>query len=192
ITALAGDDLIAGGTGNDLLNGGDGNDTFTYTIGDGADTVDGGTGVDTVQITGTAVANTLSVVFNGTALTSVAGGTVTGVEAVTADLAGGVDTLNYGPTTTAAVTVNLATGTASGFTKIANIENVIAGSGNDTLTGNAGANALTGGSGDDTLIATVGDGNDTYTGGGGVDTYDLSRTTAGAPGTPHSGARPDD
>jgi hypothetical protein len=114
-----------------------------------------------VQITGTAVANTLSVVFNGTALTSVAGGTVTGVEAVTADLLGGTDTLNY-TTTTAAVAVNLGAGTASGFTSIANIENV------------------TGGAGDDRFLATVGDGTNSYVGGVGSDTYDLSLTSAGA------------
>ena len=42
-------------------------------------------------------------------LTAVEGGTLlTGVEAVTADLRGGTDTLNYGATTTANVTVNLA------------------------------------------------------------------------------------
>ncbi len=186
INALAGDDLITGGTGNDTLNGGDGNDTFTDTLGDGADTVNGGAGTDTLNIIGTAAAETLTVVFNGTALTSVAGGTVTGVEAVTANLAGGTDTLNYGATT-AAVTVNLTSGSASGFATIANIENVTGGAGNDTLTGSAGANALTGGAGDDRFIATVNDGNDTYTGGAGTDTYDLSLTTAGATVAPAAG-----
>jgi len=161
INALGGNDLIAGGTGDDTLNGGDGDDTFLYTIGDGADAVNGGAGADTLTITGTAATQTLTVVFNGTALTNVAGGAVTGVEVVMADLLGGVDTLSYG-TTTAAVTVTLGTGTASGFTKIANIENA------------------TGGSGADRFIATVGDGNNTYSGGAGSDTYDLSATAAGA------------
>ena len=86
------------------------------------------------------------------------------VEAVTADLLIGTDTLNY-TTTAAAVTVNLTTGSASGFSTIFNIENVTGGAGNDTLTGNTGANVLTGGAGDDTFRATVGDGNDTYNGG---------------------------
>ena len=49
---------------------------------------------------------------------------------------GGTDTLTYAGTT-ADVTVNLATGTASGFASIAGIENVTGGSGNDTLTGSA-------------------------------------------------------
>jgi Ca2+-binding RTX toxin-like protein len=48
------------------------------------------------------------------------------------------------------------------------IENVVGGSGNDILTGDAGANALDGGLGNDTL--TGGGGNDTLTGGLGTDT----------------------
>jgi Ca2+-binding RTX toxin-like protein len=180
INAGTGNDTLIGGTGNDTLNGEAGNDTFNYTIGDNADTVNGGAGVDTLNITGTAAANTLNVVFDGTALTSVQGGPVTSVESVIADLLDGSDTLTYGATTTAAVTVNLATGSASGFTKIANIDNVTGGQGNDTLTGSAGANTLTGGVGNDTFIATVGDGNDSYSGGAGADTYDLSLTSAGA------------
>jgi serralysin len=98
----------------------------------------------------------------------VAGGTVTNVEAVTADLLGGTDTLNYGATT-ANVTVNLATGTASGFPTVANIENVTSGSGNDTLTGSAGANTLTSGAGNDTLDGNGG--TDTLVGGAGDDLY---------------------
>jgi hypothetical protein len=53
------------------------------------------------------------------------------VESVKADLLGGTDTLNYS-TTVAGVTINLAAGTASGFTSIGGIENVTGGSGNDT------------------------------------------------------------
>ena len=44
--------------------------------------MNGGAGVDTLHITGTAAANTLTVVFNGTALTTVQAGPVTGVESV--------------------------------------------------------------------------------------------------------------
>src|SRR5207253_2762393 len=120
ISGGAGDDTITGGGGADVLSGDAGNDTFKYTIGDGADTVNGGADFDTLTITGLAANETLNVVFNGTALTTVENGTVTGVESVTANLGGGTDTLNYGATT-AAVTVNLAAGTASGFAVIANI-----------------------------------------------------------------------
>src|SRR5262249_38334797 len=141
-------------------------------------------------------------------LTTVEGGTVTDVEAVSADLLGGTDTLTYGATT-AAVTVDLAASSATGFIKIANIENVTGGVGNDTLTGStlantldggagtdtldggAGTDTLTGGAGDDRFIAHIGDGNDTYTGGAGTDTLDLSLTTAGATVTPASATSAD-
>jgi Ca2+-binding RTX toxin-like protein len=164
----AGNDTLVGLGGADFLNGGLGNDTFTYGIGDGADTVDGGTGTDTLNITGTAAADTLSVIFDGVSLTQVEGGSVTGVETVTADLQGASDVLSYAGST-ADVTVNLATPTASGFTSIANIENVTGGLGNDLLTGDATANTLRGGAGNDTLDG--GGGTDTLVGGAGDDIY---------------------
>ena len=79
-----------------MINAGAGNDLILYTLGDGADTVIGDLGLDTLKITGTAAADTLAVVFDGTVLTGVAGGTLSGVEIVTADLLGGSDTLSYG------------------------------------------------------------------------------------------------
>ena len=165
----AGNDIITGGAGEDVLNGEAGNDTFLYTIGDGADEVDGGTELDTLSITGTAGNNTLDVVFNGTSLTEFENGTVVNVESVTANLGAGNDTLSYAGSN-AAVTVNLTTGTASGFTSLAGIENVNGGDGNDTLVGALGiTNELTGGDGDDTFTVhdvtdTVGEGAD-----GGID-----------------------
>ena len=194
----SGNDRITGGTGNDLLLGGTGNDIFNYTINDGVDTVDGGADTDMLRINGTAAGNTLTVVFNGTALASFQGGTLTSVEVVTADLGAGLDTLSYAGSTNA-VSVNLAAGTASGFSAalevpadgttlpliparaaIAGIENVTGGSGNDTLIGGAGSNSLSGGAGNDRFVAAVGDGNDIYNGGADIDTYDLSATSAGA------------
>ena len=175
----AGNDTIDGGTGNDALLGGTGNDTFSYTFGGGADTVDGGADTDTLNIIGTTGNSTLDVVFDGTSITNFEGGTVTGVEAINADLLDGTDALTYAGTTTDIV-VNLATSAASGFASIAGIENVTGGSGNDMLTGDALANALSAGAGNDRLVATVNDGNDALTGGAGIDTYDLSATTAAA------------
>ena len=163
-----GNDTLTGGAGNDTMSGGTGNDTFNYTIGDGADAVDGGADADTLAILGTTGNDTLDVIFDGVRLTQFEGGTVTGVETVTANLLGGTDTLTYAGTT-AAVTVNLGTGTASGFSSIAGIETVIGGSGNDTLTAGAGVQTLNGGAGNDTLDG--GAGNDTLVGGAGDDTY---------------------
>ena len=163
----AGNDIISGGNGGDLLNGEAGNDTFLYAIGDGDDDVDGGADLDTLRITGTAGNNTLNVLFNGVSLTEFENGTVTNVESVTADLGAGNDTLSY-VGTTAAVTVDLTNGTASGFTSVAGIEDVTGGDGNDTLVGAAGViNDFSGGDGNDTF--TVHDVTDTVNGGAGTD-----------------------
>ena len=139
-----------GGTGNDIILAGAGNDTINYTIGDGADTVDGQDNADTLAISANGGDHTLDVIYNGTSITNFEGGTVTNVEAVTGNLGGGTDTLSY-VGTTSAVTVNLGTGAASGFTSISNIENVTGGSGNDTITASTAVNVLNGGLGNDTF-----------------------------------------
>jgi hypothetical protein len=41
--------------------------------------------------------NGLSVTWSGTAITSFTGGTLSGIETLTADLAGSTDTLSYDP-----------------------------------------------------------------------------------------------
>ena len=78
-----GNDLLVGGAGNDNIIGGIGNDTILYRMGDGADNIDGGADFDTLTITAAPglpdVNDTLDVVFNGTSLTSIEGGTVYGI-----------------------------------------------------------------------------------------------------------------
>jgi Ca2+-binding RTX toxin-like protein len=92
------------------------------------------------------------------------------VEFVRASLNGGSDTLSYAATAAAvAVMVNLAAGSASGFSLISGIEDVTGGAGNDMLTGDSVVNTLTGGAGNDTLDG--GAGNDSLVGGTGDDTY---------------------
>ncbi len=111
---------------------------------------------------------------------------------------GGIDTLDFSPTTTKAIAVNLSSAanqlvTASNLNLILSagntLENVIGGSLGDTLTGNTLDNRLTGGPGSDTLVGAAG--NDTYLfdtdlvqgsdtineSGGGIDTLDFSATT---------------
>ena len=88
--------------------------------------------------------------------------TPTNVENYTLDgLANGTagDTLSYA-STAGSVLVNLATGSATGFTSIAGIENVTGGSVVDTLTGDTGNNRLDGGALNDALAGGAGD--DTY------------------------------
>jgi hypothetical protein len=78
---------------------------------------------------------------------------------------------------TTPVTVNLTTGAATGVGGgISNIQNVMGGAANDTITGDAGNNTLIGGAGDDTVNGQAGNdvllgglGNDNLLGGDGRD-----------------------
>ncbi|WP_205872745.1 Ig-like domain-containing protein [Limnohabitans planktonicus] len=108
----------------------------------------------------------------------------------------GNDTISYEGITTA-VNVNLNTGLATGTDaavisdKIDGFENIITGSGADTLVGTAGANVFDGGAGTDSMV--LGDGSDTVINSAGADTIDAGEgsdwidfsqgTTAGLSGT---------
>ena len=156
LNGLDANDTLTGGKGNDTLNGGAGNDTFIYTVNDGADAIDGGNGVNTLTILGNAGNDVLKASFNGTEITGIAGGTVVNVESITADLLGGVDTLNYAGTS-ADVVIDLSNNSASGFTSITGIENGTGGNGNDTLIGNSLVNKFVGGLGNDTYVVSNSD-----------------------------------
>ncbi|MCA3278050.1 MAG: hypothetical protein ING10_02155, partial [Roseomonas sp.] len=133
--------------------GGAGNDCL---LGDGlANVLDGGLGSDTLQ--------------GGAGNDSINGGD-------------GLDLVSYAElTATQGVTVNLATGRATGSAgsdTLVGIENVLGGAGNDSLLGDGLANvlagsggndSLTGGAGDDTLNGGVG--NDILIGGAGRDQF---------------------
>ena len=127
LTGGAGNDILKGGAGADTLEGDAGDDTLEG--GAGADTLDGGDGDDTLE--GGAGADILE------------GGVGTGD-----GVGGGTDTASYA-SSTSGVTVSLETGSgtqgdAAGDT-LRNIENIIGGSGDDTLTGDINANRLDGG-----------------------------------------------
>ena len=183
-TALLSDVLVAienftGGTGADsitgsgaanVLRGGAGNDTINYAIGGGTDTVDGGADTDTLNITDGINNNQLDVLYNGTVITSVEGGTISNIEIVNTNMGGAADTLSYAGSS-AGVTVNLAdgvaSGTASGFNQLINVSNVTGTAQADNLSGNNGANTLTGGGGIDQLNGEAGA--DILIGGDGAD-----------------------
>ena len=95
---------------------------------------------------------------------------------------GGTNTINFS-NATAAVTVNLTTGTASGYgtDTLSNFTKIVGSSHGDTLTGSTGNDSITGGSGSDLFKATTG--SDTYVGGGGTDT--LSYTSLSGSVTLH-------
>jgi Ca2+-binding RTX toxin-like protein len=145
---------------------------------------------------GTLASGGATLVFSG--IKSVQGGTagntfhVGASASLTGTLKGGSsrDWLSYSGNTNA-VTLNLATGAATGVTGgVSGIDNAIGGSGADTLTGGAASGILMGGAGNDTLTAGAGRsiliggaGNDTLNAGangdiiiGGTTTFDLDST----------------
>ncbi|WLC07303.1 VCBS domain-containing protein [Bradyrhizobium elkanii] len=193
VTGLAGNDTINGGTGDDLIlpgagvnhsDGGTGVDTVSYvdstvaiTANLAAGTVVRSTGTDTAtnfeNIVGTSYDDTIYGTSGANVVDAGAGNDKIygrgGADTIDGGM--GVDTV-YFDDATAALTVNLQTGATGGAatgTTLLNVEGVVGGSGNDTLTGLAiVASTLSGGAGDDVL--TGGSGNDTFDGGTGHDT----------------------
>ena len=139
----AGIDTISGGLGNDTLRGGDGNDVLHGDAGD--DIFDEG-----------AAANGNDTIVGG------AGSDKVDYSARTADLVVVMD----------GVTASGDTGNTEADTIATDVENLIGGTGADSLTGNALDNQLEGGSGTaiDTIFGLAGD--DLIDGGAGADVID--------------------
>src|SRR5208283_2360161 len=162
---------VVDGSGNDTLTGGSGNDTFILSNGWGSDTITGGGGSDTLDFSSVTSNLTFTIDTNGTI--SVTDGTDTVTATGIANLKGGSDNnyfvfqngasisgtitggsgsvnqLNYSAYT-AAVSVNLSAGTATGTAGISNIHSVIGGSANDTFVTDSAGDTLNGGAGNDT------------------------------------------
>ena len=173
LTGGAGDDTIIGGAGDDVIDANIGNDNIDG--GEGADTLSGSDGNDTLQ----------GAEGDDIFLAGLAGGA--GDDHL--DGGGDIDLADYSDTTTS-IDVNLTVGTATGADigsdTIVNVENIDAGSGDDTIVGDGLSNVLFGASGDDIidgaagsdkLYGGVGDdalfgsaGKDVLDGGGGSDT----------------------
>ena len=178
VNAADGNDTVFGGNGNDTLNGENGDDILHGEAGadrlfggEGSDLLYGGAGSDSLD---GGVGNDL--LFGGAGTDTLLGGlgddTLDG--GAGNDIlngGGGLDTVSYWAET-AAVTVNLNTGVASGVSSgtdsLTSIENVIGTTFNDTITGSNDANLIDAGAGDDSINA--GAGNDTVYGGAGNDT----------------------
>lgn len=171
-----GDDDLDGGDGIDTLDGGTGNDLLTG--GNGADTLNGGTGDDYLY-----AGSGDDTVDAGDGDDTIVGGDGAGNDSYTGGA--GSDTIKYA-SAKAAITVSLLAGSAKstssindagiGSDTLNSIENISAGSYNDTLIGNADDNVLSGEKGNDYLRG--GDGKDTLDGGAGVDTADYSGKTS--------------
>jgi Ca2+-binding RTX toxin-like protein len=163
--------VIGGGTITNIetvswIRGSEFSDILTLLTQTGLLTLDAGAGDDVITSFNSAVA--------------VSGGAgndrfVSGVAGDTFDGGAGVDTIDYSGYATA-LTVNLATGVGAGGDTLTDVENIIGGSGDDTLVGNGDDNTLKGGVGADRLegglgadILDDGQGDNTYDGGGGDD-----------------------
>jgi Ca2+-binding RTX toxin-like protein len=181
INAGSGDDVVMAGSGHDVLDGGAGNDTISL-----ADlTAAAGVGLGSSlsgAVTGTDVnfENVIGSQYNDSIVGTTGNNVLLGEggnDAIIGD--GGNDTIDGGPGTdivyfnilSSAMTANLQTQTLGGAaagTTIANVEGIISGNGNDTLTGLASAGSyLEGSGGNDILIG--GTGNDTEKGDAGHD-----------------------
>ena len=178
----AGDDWLQGGEGVDTLDGGLGSDTADYsdkmvdlsvTLNGAVDAIVmvGGVAEDTIRNIENLVGGEGNDTFIGDSADNLFLG---GAGNDTLDGGSGSDMADYSDKTEA-VSVTLhgsldAIVTVGGVAEdtIRNIENLIGGSGNDTLIGDALANSLSGGYGDDTLQG--GAGNDTLDGGADADT----------------------
>jgi hypothetical protein len=154
LNGTAGPDVICGLGGNDTINGLGGNDTIYG--GAGNDRINGGTGDD--QLIGEAGADTL----NG------------GI---------GADTVDYSAASvplTISIDNQANDGARGERDAVAtDVENIVGGSGNDSITGSTAANDLDGGTGNDSIVGGGGDdaidggtGNDSISGGSGNDVVD--------------------
>jgi Ca2+-binding RTX toxin-like protein len=192
LTGDASANIIEGGLGNDTLVGGAGDDTASYAGAAAGVTVSlaqqgtaqntGAAGTDTLSgfqnLLGSAFNDSLTGDANENVLTGGAGDDTLNPGA---NAAGSVDLLDGGVGSdtasfsgyTAAVTATLngaSDGTASvnglAIAALRNIENLLGGAGDDSLTGDANANVIEGGLGNDTLD-----------GGAGVDTLAFTGST---------------
>ena len=187
ITGDAGNDFLLGGAGNDSLAGGDGADTLTG--GAGADVLDGGLSDDDILVGGadTAMGGAGDDVFTLDATdpaTNVTASIDGGADATDGSPAGtengdAGDTLDLSGHTTG-LTVTLGTNPESGTVNgldgdgtpditFSEIENVLTGTGNDTIAAGASTGPVDVAAGDGDDVIATGAGNDTVDAGTGND-----------------------
>jgi Ca2+-binding RTX toxin-like protein len=210
VFGLAGNDSITGGAGDDCLFGGAGDDTFFANLSEAEfDDLQGGSGVDTLQRTTTGGQGDLVlnqfVATNGIERVNMdAGGQNRGIDgnandnvldfsattffsARNVEGGGGNDTITATNSATRTYDGNAGNDVLNGGSVA---DNLIGGTGDDTISGNGGndtikggadADSLNGGDGDDTFLANLSEAEfDILQGGSGIDT--LQRTTDGGQG----------
>ncbi len=183
LSGLTGDDMLTGGGGNDTLDGGSGTDTANYSADTQGVTANLATGTASGIGSGTDTLISIDNLIGGSGNDSLTGNSdgnaiVGGAGNDVLNGGGGIDILDYSADTQG-VAANLATGVATGAgigsDTLSNFENVVGGSGNDTLTGDGNSNILTGGGGNDVLVGGLGF--DTFNGGAGTDTASFAADT---------------
>lgn len=174
----AGGDTITGGGGDDYIYGGDGNDTLTGNTGN--DHIYGGSGNNTISGGASGSDFLYGGVGNDSFVSPHSGTYYAGTDAATL-AAGEVNSINYSADS-AALTINLQTGTGLGgtaegsvyaFTSVLgynSINSITGGSNSDTITGSNSDDTITGGLGSiDNLSGGLG--TNTLIGGGGSNDY---------------------
>jgi Ca2+-binding RTX toxin-like protein len=149
VSVGSGDDFVDAGTGDDTVFAGEGND-MVYG-GDGADVIMGGDGNDLIT-----AGNGDDNVMGGKGDDYFVAGVADGVDRYSGDL--GSDTLDMSAIS-ANIEANLGTG-LSGYAQVLNgprdtlygIENIVTGSGNDTVTASGARNVIDTGTGQDTVV----------------------------------------
>ena len=174
-----GDDVLVGGVGNDSISGGAGSDTVDYSDSTSAVKVSlttmkaSGAGNDVLSNIENIVGGSGNDVLVGSAGANAIDG---GAGDDSIDGAAGIDTLSFagfsGPVT---VSLQQKKARGNGNDTLVRIENVLGGSGDDSLMGDAAANHLDGGPGNDVLFGGLG--NDALVGGEGVDTASFADTS---------------
>ena len=191
LSGMDGNDLLNGGAGSDTINGGTGLDTADFSdkssslnialnAGRSTVTVDGETDtlISIENLKGGSGSDKLSGDSADNVLAGGSGNDILkgGAGSDTIEGGDGSDTADFSDKTTA-LTITLNSSSTSirignETDTLVSIENLIGGSGNDTITGDASTNILNGGSGNDTLSG--GGGDDQLIGGSGNDTYIIS------------------
>ncbi|MEM1198602.1 MAG: calcium-binding protein [Pseudomonadota bacterium] len=159
IDSRDGNDTITGGDQDDSLSGGAGNDIIDG--GDGADFVDGGLGVDALQ---GGAGNDQLLMSDANTSDSADGGLGTDTFTFRENASSNNNVITIA-NANAGVTVDGATITLSNIETV----NILAGGGNDNVTGNELNNSINGAAGND--IIRTGQGTDTANGGTGDDLF---------------------
>ncbi|WP_454713916.1 cadherin domain-containing protein [Caulobacter segnis] len=177
LTGGAGEDVIMGWAGDDTLAGGAGDDTFIVGQGDGFDAFNGGAGYDVIK------PNWNSVYIGIRSLSGIEAFSQNGY--VDTNLTGttGNDTLDFTNISIPWTPKILAGAGDDTITGTTGVDNIFGEAGNDTLNGGLGADTLQGGDGNDVLNGGDGNdiihgnfGNDTWNGGAGDDVFMVGGT----------------